>query len=169
MAMLVQDFFNLVDPPGPYALSTCFLTSFQSYDGLPFDNSTRPTELPDLSTVNNTAINSISTLSSAPATLPSPRGQDACVPVLNPKVVVGTSWACWIRRFWVYILIWENYLGKLWQGGGRDTLVMMSKFSSVDQVLRKAVDVLAIETTQVWIRNISDLPTAEYLLVCWDF
>lgn len=53
--------------------------------------SIRPTELPDPNMVNNTTINPILTLSPASAGLPFPGSQDAHVPVLDPKVVVGTS------------------------------------------------------------------------------
>lgn len=92
MAILVQDLFNLTDPPGPSGLITrsIALQRMQSYDGpLPFNNSTRPAEFPDPNTVNNTAVNPVLVLSPAPTGLPFQGSQLANKPKAKP--VVGTS------------------------------------------------------------------------------
>jgi len=90
--MVVQDFFNLADPPGPLGLNTRSIAFQQakSYDEpSPFDNFTRPAEFPDPNTVNNTPVNPILVLSPALIALPS-RGSQL-TNNRKPKPVNGTS------------------------------------------------------------------------------
>lgn len=90
--MVVQDFFNLADPPGPPWLNirSIAFQQTQSYDEPPpFDNSTRPAEFPDPNTFNNTPVNPILVLSPAPTALPSRGSQLTNKP--KPKPVNGTS------------------------------------------------------------------------------
>ena len=103
VAILVQTFFNLTDPPGPFDFtdlpeppgplgpnrrSTMFQPS-EYYDWRPpFTNATRPAEFPDPNTPDNRAVKPFWTLSPAGAGPPSTGSQ---LTNSSPGQVIGTS------------------------------------------------------------------------------